>query len=190
MTIRERVLAERRMAVDLAAMTIFAALAAVGARLSFHLPFTPVPVTGQVFCVLLAGAVLGPWLGLASQVEYLAAGAAGLPIFSSGGGPAALLGPTAGYLLAFPFAALVVGLIVGRAGRARWRPAAACLAGIVPIYIFGASWFMLWSAFLGKSVAPMVVLAQSVFPFIAIDAVKAGLVAAIAPAARQRLGLW
>ena len=75
---REAVQPRNRVAVELAAATAFAALTAVGARVQFHLPFTPVPVTGQVFCVLLAGAVLGARLGFVSQVEYLAAGAAGL----------------------------------------------------------------------------------------------------------------
>jgi len=186
---REQALVEKRMAVDLAAITVFAALTAVGARLSFHLPYTPVPITGQVFCALLAGAALGPRLGFASQVQYLAAGAAGLPVFSSGGGPAALLGPTAGYLVGFPIAALVVGLALGRS-KATWRAAAACLAGVCTIYIFGAAWFVFWSSFVGARVALAPVLAQSVFPFIGIDLVKAGLVAAAAPTVRRRLGLW
>jgi len=178
------------MATDLAAVTIFAALTAVGARLSFHLPYTPVPVTGQVFCVLLAGAVLGPRLGFASQVEYLAAGAAGLPVFSAGGGVAAMLGPTAGYLLCFPFAALMVGTIVGRLGQSTWSYSIAGLAGVGSIYLLGASWFMVWSAFLGRSVALVVVLTQSVVPFVALDVVKAALMASVAPSIRRRLRMW
>ncbi|MGD0111353.1 MAG: biotin transporter BioY [Armatimonadota bacterium] len=178
------------MATDLAAMTLFAALTALGARLSFHLPYTPVPVTGQVFCVLLAGAVLGPRLGFASQVEYLAAGAAGLPVFSAGGGAAAMLGPTAGYLLCFPLAALVVGTVVGRLGQSTWSYATAGLAGVVSVYLLGASWFAVWSAFLGRPIALAVVLTQSVVPFIAPDVVKAGLVASVAPRVRRRLGVW
>jgi biotin transport system substrate-specific component len=190
MRAREQVLLERRMAADLAAITIFAALTAVGARLSFHLPYTPVPVTGQVFCVLLAGAVLGPRLGFASQVEYLAAGAAGLPVFSAGGGAAAMLGPTAGYLICFPFAALVVGEIISRLGQSTWSYATGGLAGVVSIYLLGASWFMVWSAFLGRPIALAVVLAQSVAPFVAPDVVKAGLVTAVAPSIRRRLRIW
>jgi biotin transport system substrate-specific component len=186
MKVRAIALSRRRVAADLAAMTLFAALTAVGARLSFHLSFTPVPVTGQVFCVLLAGAALGPWLGFASLVEYLVAGAAGLPIFAHGGGLAAMLGPTAGYLLGYPFAAMVVGLVSGR-GNNRWRLLAGCGAGVVTIYVFGASWFVLWSGFTGKQVALMAALGQSVFPFIAIDAAKAGLAAAVTPRVRRRL---
>jgi biotin transport system substrate-specific component len=144
-----------------------------------------------VFCVLLAGAVLGPRLGFASQAEYLAAGAAGLPVFSAGGGPAALLGPTAGYLLCFPFAALAVGMIVARLGQSTWSYATAGLAGVASIYLLGASWYTVWSALiLGRPVGLAVVLAQSVVPFIAPDLVKAGLMAAAAPSVRRRLRIW
>jgi biotin transport system substrate-specific component len=177
-------------AVDLAAVTLFATLMALGARLSFVLPYTPVPVTGQVFCALLAGAVLGPWLGFASMVEYLAAGAAGLPVFTHGGGPAALLGPTAGYLVGFPFAAAAVGLVSGRASSSL-RTLLGCLLGVLVIHAFGFAWFVLWSALLtGKQVALMAALAQSVFPFALIDVVKAVLVTAVAPGARSRLRIW
>jgi biotin transport system substrate-specific component len=185
---RERAIAPRRLAAELAAATMFAALTAVGARLCFHLPFTPVPITGQVFCVLLAGAALGARLGFISQVEYLAAGAAGLPVFTHGGGPAALLGPTGGYLLGFPLAALTVGLIAGPAAAAgRWRGALACLLGVVVIYTFGAAWFAIWRAATGGAAGLAAVLAQSVFPFVAVDAVKAAAAAAVAPALRRRL---
>jgi len=187
MQARELALSRRRVAVELAAMTLFAALMALGARLSFMLPFTPVPVTGQVFSALLAGAVLGPWLGFASMVEYLAAGAVGLPVFAHGGGPATLLGPTAGYLVGFPFAAMAVGLISGRA-TSGLRTLAGCLVGVLVIYALGFAWFALWSALVvGKQVALMAALAQSVFPFALIDIVKAGLVTAVAPGVRSRL---
>ncbi|MGH7539390.1 MAG: biotin transporter BioY, partial [Gemmatimonadota bacterium] len=84
------------------AVLAFAALTALGARIAVPLPGTPVPFTFQVVAVLLAGVLLGPRLGAASQAAYLAAGASGLPIFAAGGGVAYLLGPTGGYLLAFP----------------------------------------------------------------------------------------
>lgn len=178
----------RRAGIDLAAATAFAALTALGARVQFHLPFTPVPVTGQVFCVLLAGAVLGPRLGFVSMVEYLAAGAAGLPVFAYGGGVVALLGPTGGYLVAFPLAAAVVGA-VGRPGRTAVRPYTmlACLCGVAVIHALGAGWYAVWSlATTGAATLPAV-LAQSVFPFVGPDVVKAALAAAVAPALRRRL---
>ncbi len=182
-----RVFVHRRAAVDLAAATAFAALTAVGARLQLHLPFTPVPVTGQVFCVLLAGAALGGRLGFVSQVEYLAAGAAGLPVFAHGGGPAALLGPTGGYLVGFPIAAAVAGAAMERARSSRVLAQLACLAGVAVIYFFGAAWYAIWSAVATGAVALPIILAQSVFPFALIDLVKAALAAAIAPGLRQRL---
>jgi biotin transport system substrate-specific component len=181
--------------VEVAAATAFAALTALGARVQLHLPFTPVPVTGQVFCVLLAGAVLGPRLGFLSMVEYLAAGAAGLPVFAYGGGPAALLGPTGGYLAGFPIAAAVVGSL--RPARAistprllnssTLRSLAACLCGAAVIHLFGAAWYAVWSfATTGAALLPAV-LAQSVLPFVGPDVVKAALAAALSPGLRRRL---
>jgi len=183
-----RTLPRHRIAVDLAAVTAFAALTALGARAQVHLPFTPVPVTGQVLCVLLAGGVLGARLGFVSQVQYLAAGAAGLPIFAHGGGPTALLGPTGGYLVGFPLAALAVGALVGRTqDRGRGWALAACLCGVAVIYLFGATWYAIWCAALGATAGLTAVLVQSVYPFVAIDAAKAALVATLLPALRRRV---
>ena len=175
-----------RVAVELAAATAFAGLTALGARTQLHLPLTPVPVTGQVLCVLLAGGVLGARLGFVSQVEYLAAGAAGLPIFAHGGGPTALLGPTGGYLVGFPLAALAVGALSGRTCN-QVRILAACLCGVAVIYLFGAAWYAIWSAALGAAAGLAGVLSQSVFPFIPVDAAKAALAAALLPALRHRV---
>ena len=181
---------QRRILMEAIAATAFAALAALGARLQFHLPFTPVPVTGQVFCVLLAGAALGPRLGCFSMLEYLAAGAAGLPVFAHGGGPAALLGPTGGYLAGFPVAALAVGAAAGPSGtRASGRTLLACLLGVAVIYLFGASWYAIWCVALGQAAGLALILLQSVFPFVLIDFAKAGLAAAVAPRIRGRMRL-
>lgn len=178
---------QRRIVMEAIAATAFAALTALGARLQFHLPFTPVPVTGQVFCVLLAGAALGPRLGCYSMLEYLAAGAAGLPVFAHGGGLPALLGPTGGYLAGFPLAALAAGAAAGRGGRA--RALAGCLLGVAAIYLFGASWYAIWCAAVGKAVGIAPVLLQSVYPFVLIDIGKAGLAATVAPRIRGRIRL-
>jgi len=176
-----------RLVVDFAAVTAFAALTALGARVQFRLPFTPVPVTGQVFCVLLAGAVLGARLGFVSQVEYLAAGAAGLPVLAHGGGPLALLGPTGGYLLGFPLAAATVGALCSRwSDRGRVGVLSAGLAGVAVIYGLGAPWYAVWMAATGVGASLPLVLAQAVFPFALIDGVKAGAVAALVPPAGRR----
>lgn len=182
----EKAVARPHWAVELAAATAFAALTALGARVQFHLPFTPVPVTGQVFCVLLAGGVLGARLGFVSQLEYLAVGAAGLPVFAYGGGLGALLGPTGGYLIAFPIAALLVGTLAPR-DRGAFRAFLACLCGVAAIHALGALWYSVWCAATGKLVGLPAVLAQAVLPFVAVDVVKAAVAAGAAPHLRRRL---
>lgn len=93
-------------------VVLFAGLTAIGAQI--EIPHAPVPFTLQTLFVLLSGAILGPRLGAVSMLVYLGAGAAGLPVFSSFGfGIARLLGPTGGYLLAFPAAAFIVGYLRG-----------------------------------------------------------------------------
>ena len=91
----------------------FAAAVAAASQIAIPLPFTPVPVTLQPMLVILAGMLLGPTAGVASMVLYLAAGAAGLPVFTPLGAPgiARFFGPTGGYLLAYPAAAFVAGMI-------------------------------------------------------------------------------
>lgn len=146
----------------------FALLTALGARVAVPLPGTPVPFTFQVVAVLLAGWLLGPRLAAASQAAYLAAGAAGLPVFAAGGGLAYLLGPTGGYLLAYPAAAAVVGLAVSR--DAGWlRQAAGLLGGVAVIHAGGAAWLAVVAGHEG-------VVAAGVLPFLGVDGVKALLV--------------
>ena len=95
----------------------FAAALAVASQVAIPIPGTPVPITLQPLVVVLAGMWLGPRAGVASMVLYLAVGATGLPVFSPHGAPgiARFLGPTGGYLFAYPVAALVAGLIAQRA---------------------------------------------------------------------------
>src|SRR5437867_606745 len=88
---------------------------ALAAQVAISLPWTPVPITGQTFAVLLTGAVLGARRGFLAQALYLLEGALGLPVFAGGAaGLAKLLGPTGGYLVAFPFAAALVGALCER----------------------------------------------------------------------------
>jgi biotin transport system substrate-specific component len=115
-----------------------AALVAVSAQVAVPIPGTPIPLTLQVPAVLIVGGLLGPRVGAASMVAYLLAGMAGLPVFAPGStlGMARLLGPTGGYLLAFPIAAAIVGAVTSRRGGGTIVAAAMGL-GFVTIHIGG-----------------------------------------------------
>ncbi len=149
-----------------------ALLTGLAAQVRFHLPGTPVPVTGQVFVVLMAGIFLGGGYGALSQVFYLGLGYAGLPLFTGfSAGSAALLGVTGGYLFGFIPAALIIGLIVQHAPPRLKRPLILpllMLFGIGIIYFFGA---MQFAAFTGAGLRAT--FAAAVVPFILWDVVKA-----------------
>lgn len=148
----------------------FAALTAIGARISVLIPGTPVPFTFQPLFVILAGALLGARLGAASQALYLAAGIAGLPVFAAGGGAAYLLGPTGGYLMAYPLAAFLAGTW---ADRSAVRTLAGLLLGLAAIYAGGLAWL---SVVGDVDVA----VALGLRPFVAMDLVKVAMVLAVA----------
>lgn len=154
----------------------------LAARVAFPVPGSPVPVTLQDLAAIVLGGALGPVAGTGAVLLYLALGAAGLPVFAAGGGPAYLLGPTAGYLLAFPLAAWVAGRLAG-AGVA--RHALAAVAGLAVIHAGGVSWLALQAG----SAEAAVRLGS--LPFLATGAVKvvlaSGLIAALRP--RFRPGL-
>jgi len=119
----------------------FAAATALGAR--FEIPHYPVPYTLQTLVVLLAGAFLGARNGAVSQILYLGAGLAGLPVFAGGAmGLARLVGPTGGYLLAFPLAAYVAGALTARGTSFAWLALSFTISALVifvsgTLYLFG-----------------------------------------------------
>ena len=154
----------------------FSLLTALAAQLVVPLPWTPVPLTGQTFAVLLTGALLGPRLGALAMLAYLAEGSAGLPFFRGGaGGVGHLSGATAGYLLAFPAAAYVTGYFAERGWDRRYLPAAAAMAlGSLVILACGWAWLALA---LGGAQA----FRLGVAPFLPGDAVKIALAAAALP---------
>ena len=123
--------------------SLFAALTAAGAFIKIPLPY--VPLTLQPLFVIMAGSVLGAKFGAQSQLIYLAVGLSGVPVFANGGGPAYILQPTFGYLLAYPVAAYTVGFLVGRHRRTLRQPPSFfkyCVAssvGILIILVFGAA---------------------------------------------------
>ena len=146
-----------------------ACLTGLLAQARVELPFTPVPLTGQVFAVLLAGVLLGRNFGAASQVIYVALGAAGVPWFS-GWSSVALLGVRGGYIIGFIPAAAMIGWLTDRPGRivGLWRTVPLMLAGVGVIYLFGAVQFAIF-----MRTGLQATLVMAVLPFIAVDAVKA-----------------
>ena len=147
------------------------AFVAVCSHAALPLYFTPVPLTLQPFAVLLVGLLLSPRLAGASLIVYLGEGALGLPVFAPGPasspGLAHLFGPTGGYLLAYPFAAMLVSLLYRRS-RAGFLPALlSAAAGNLLILSIGA----LWLGIVTHAPAP-IVLMQSVIPFLPGDALK------------------
>jgi biotin transport system substrate-specific component len=167
-------------AIHAASVLFMTALTAAAAQVSVPLPFTQVPFTLQPMVVLLAGLALGPRLGLASQVLYLALGIAGLPVFAASPalppGALRLLGPTGGYLMAYPLAAYVTGALARRGYDRRYATSVvAMLAGLVIIYACGVTW-------LGLSLGFTQALAAGVLPFVAADLLKLLAAAAILPA--------
>lgn len=140
---------------------------AVGAYVAIPLPFTPVPITLQPLVVILAGAMLGPWAGATAMAGYLALGAGGAPVFSAGhGGLAWLMGPTGGYLIAYPAAAFLVGLAAGES-RNLVRLGLALASGVAVIYVGGVTQLLLLT---GQELDA--VLVQGVLPFLAGDLLK------------------
>jgi biotin transport system substrate-specific component len=158
----------------------FACLTGIFAQLRFHLPYTPVPVTGQVFAVLLSGVILGKWYGGMSQGLYAGLGAAGIPWFSDGkAGMEILSGVTGGYIIGFIFASLIIGWFTDRYLKSRSFAGlfSLMLLGITIIYFFGVVHL---SLVLGVNAQKAIELGA--IPFIGIDIYKALIVSAIAAA--------
>jgi biotin transport system substrate-specific component len=115
---------------------------AVCARVAIPLPFTPVPLTVQNFGVLLVGLMLGSRRGFAALALYLAEGAMGMPVFSpmGPGGIAQLLGPTGGFLLAYPLVAWLAGYVMARGRKTFLRAAIGGLLGEIVLFTGGLTW--------------------------------------------------
>lgn len=174
-----------RAAERIGAVLFITVLTAIAAQISIPLPFTPVPFTFQPMVVLVGAAALGSRLGLASQVLYLALGMAGLPVFALSPelpqGAARLLGPTGGYLMSYPFAAFLTGLLAERGFDRRYMSAVlAMLCGLVVIFTGGVAWLMIGGSRLSLSAA----LAAGFYPFVIPDFVKLLFASGVMP------GLW
>jgi len=168
-------------------MVGFAVLTALAAQLRFHIPGTPVPVTGQTFAVLLSGAALGSRAGAGSQAIYWLMGAVGLPVFAQqAGGWEAATGATFGYLFGFVVAAWVVGALAEQ-GRDRTVAQAipAFLVGNLIIYAFGVPWLMYSVSSIDTIGAA---LTAGFMPFIAFDIIKVVLAGIALPLAWKMTG--
>ena len=158
-------------------------LTAAAAQFTSPLPFTAVPFTLAPLAVMLTGAALGSRLGFAAQALYLMAGAIGLSVFAPSitlpPGAARLVGPTGGYLLAYPVAAFVTGWLAERGWDRRYVTSlASMLVGLTVIFIGGVSWL---STMPGQTLSSAIV--GGFLPYIAMDVVKAAIAAALLPAA-------
>ena len=168
---------------DTALVIGFACLTAICAQVSFWIGM--VPVSGQTFGVLLAGAFLGSRRGALSQLSYLAIGTTGIPYWFALGGPpgiARLVGPTGGYLIGFIATAFIVGWLAERGWDRRvWTAALAMLAGSMVMYIFGLSW-------LAHFTPEGSLLQVGLYPFIVGDLLKIVAAALVLPSAWLLLG--
>jgi biotin transport system substrate-specific component len=172
-----------RAAEQIGAVAFVTVLTAIAAQVSIPLPFTPVPFTFQPMVVLVGAAALGARLGMMSQILYLALGIAGLPMFAASPslpqGAARLLGPTGGYLMAYPFAAFAAGWLAERGFDRRYFTAVVAMAcGLAVVFAGGLSWLALY-------VQPVAGFGGAIrigfAPFIVADLVKLLVAAGVMP---------
>ena len=161
----------------------FSLLTALAAQIV--IPIGPVPITGQTFAVLLTGALLGSRLGAMAMIAYLIEGASGLPFFALGHfGLATLLGPSGGYLIAFPAAAFITGAFAEHGWDRRFFTAAAAMAiGSIVIMLSGWAWFSIV-----MKASPTLALFDTIIKFIPGDIIKIALAAAALPSGWKLIG--
>jgi biotin transport system substrate-specific component len=177
-----------RSSIRVASVLFLTALTAAAAQFSVHLPFTPVPSTLQPLVVLIGAAALGARLGASSQVLYLLLGIAGFPVFAASPilpqGMGRLLGPTGGYLWAYPVAALVTGWLASRGfDRRYFSSLLAMFAGLCIVFAGGVGWLALAG---GGPQGPLGIdaaLSTGLYPFIISDVVELCLASAVLPVA-------
>jgi biotin transport system substrate-specific component len=150
----------------------------IAACAQFTLPIGDVPITGQTFAVLLTGALLGSRLGTAAVVAYLIEGALGLPFFAAGGsGIIRFIGPTGGYLIAFPAAAFITGAFAEHGWDKRYHTAVVAMAlGSVIILASGWAWYSIIT-----NTSPDLSFKLAVLRFLPGDVIKIALAAAVLP---------
>ena len=180
--------------IRIASVLFITVLTAAAAQVAIPLPFTAVPLTLQPMVVLLGALALGSRLGSASQILYLAAGIAGLPVFATSSvlppGPLRLLGPTGGYLMAYPAAAFLTGSLAERGFDRRYVTSVmAMLAGLILIYVAGATWLGLFArSGSGAGIGIGAAVLTGVSPFVVPDLVKLAVAAGLVPVLWRLLG--
>ena len=164
---------------DLTLIGLGALFVAIFAQVKIPLPFTPVPLTGQTFAVLLVAAALGSRRGAASMAFYIALGAFGLPIFAGGAsGIVYLSGATLGYLIGFVLAAYIVGLLAERGLERSVRTSIIpFLVGTLIIYVCGVMWLAIVLGSFSKAIT------LGLVPFLIGDVIKLIAAALVLPAA-------
>jgi biotin transport system substrate-specific component len=158
------------------AIVVLASLfVALCARVTIPLPLTPVPLTLQNFGVLVVGLTLGPRRAFAALVAYLVEGAAGMPVFNPAGpgGVLQLLGPTGGFLMAYPFVAALAGWVMERGTKTFVRAITAGLLAEIVLFVGGLSYL----AILTGSVAQAVRL--GLYWFVFAEIIKIFMAAAV-----------
>lgn len=161
---------------------LFVLLTAAGAHVAVPVPWTPVPMTLQPLFVLLSGLVLGPSAGAASMAAYVLLGVSGAPVFAAiPAGPAALVGPTGGFILAFPLASGLCGWLAGPRHAGAPRILFGLVAGLLVIYLAGAAQLSLLTGS-----PPMAVFRSAVLPFALGDSIELLVAMAIALRLRSR----
>jgi len=155
---------------------------ALSAQIRIYPGFSPVPITGQTFAVLMLGALLGSRRGVLAMLAYLVEGALGLPVFAAGIGLPVLFGPTGGYLVGFVAAAYLVGKLAEMGWDRRIATTiAAMIVGNIVLYAFGVCWLAIMTN-IGTA------LAVGLYPFIVGDILKVVLAAAVLPVGWKLLG--
>lgn len=167
-------------AFDAACVLLGSLFIAVCAQASVNLGFSPVPITGQTFAVLLIGAVLGPRLGAAACLAYLLEGLAGLPVFS----PTAKGIATLGYIIGFIPAAWIVGTLCAKGwDRRPWTAAAAMTLALIPIFAIGFAWLAFF--------APLnLAFMDGVLKCLPGEAIKVAAAALLIPSARAAVDMF
>jgi biotin transport system substrate-specific component len=164
-------------AVIIVAASLFVALCA---RVTVPLPFTPVPLTLQNFGVLAVGLLLGSRRGFAALALYLAEGAAGLPVFSMGSGIGHILGPTGGFLMAYPLVAFVAGWMFEHGPRRFGWAAVSSVVAECLLFASGLSWLAVLTHSLSLAIK------YGLYWFVFAEVIKVLMAAAVATRWHQR----